>query len=90
MAIARSGQELNESHQGRRLLVRFTDGEEAEIVIQTVNLPNEFDSTPESWGIVYKLLSTTCQRMELVQQFYWSRLDEILEFEELEISDDSF
>ena len=79
-----TAQQFDPSHEGKRLRVNFRDGEIAEIILLSVELPNEFDKTPDTWGIIYDLISAN--RPSTVKQgcAYWSRLDEIETFEILE------
>jgi hypothetical protein len=35
---------------GKRVRIKFLDGEVAEVAVVAVALPNEYDNTTESWG----------------------------------------
>ena len=76
-------QQLNKTHEGKRLRVGFCDGEVAEVKIIEVALPNEYDTTPESWGIVYDLISTNRPRTAPDGAAFWSELGTIKNFEVL-------
>jgi len=54
------------------------------VELQSVTLPNKYDNTPESWGIVYDLISTNRPRQSSQGAAFWSRLDELKNFELLE------
>jgi hypothetical protein len=51
-------QHLDETYVGKRARVESVDGEIAEIQIISIALPNKYDKTPESWGIVYDTISS--------------------------------
>jgi hypothetical protein len=70
--------ELNAGHEGQRLRLQFVDGEVAEVKLISVALPNSLDTTPESWGVIYDVLSSTSS---LKSRTYWAQLDTIKAFE---------
>jgi hypothetical protein len=76
-------QKLDKTHEGKRLRIDFCDGEVAEVKIIEVALPNEHDDTPESWGIVYDLISTNRPRTAPSGAAFWSELGTIKSFEVL-------
>ncbi len=82
--MQRDIRQLDESFTGKRLRIEFHDGEIAEVELQSVTLPNKYDNTPESWGIVYNLISTNRTRQSPRGAACWSRLDELKNFELLE------
>jgi len=59
-------------------------GEITELEITEVALPNKYDKTPESWGIVYDLISTNRPRPAPKGAAFWTRLDDMQRFEVLE------
>jgi len=73
--------QLNKSCEAKRLLVEFFDGEIAEVRVVEVALSNKYDTTPESWGIVYDLVSSNRSHQQPPGSARWSRLDEIKSFE---------
>jgi len=75
---------LDETYEGSRLRIEFRDGEIAEVEILEVALPNKYDNTPESWGIVYDLISTNRPRAAPRGAAYWSQRSTIKSFEALE------
>jgi len=82
--VALTAQQLDATHEGKRLRVTFRDGERANIKLISVTLPNKYDATPESWGIVYDLISTDRNPPATKNSACWSRLDEIESFEIME------
>jgi hypothetical protein len=76
-------QKLDKAHEGKRLRVDFFDSEVAEVKIIEVALPSEYDNTPESWGIVYDLISTNRPRTAPSGAAFWSELGTIKSFEVL-------
>ena len=68
---------LDETYEGKRARVEFVDGEIAEIQIISIALPNEYDNTPESWGIVYDTISSNRPCDAPKDAFNWSQLSEI-------------
>ncbi len=76
-------QQLDKKYERRRLRIEFRDGEVAEVEIVEVALPNKYDKTPESWGIVYDLISTNRPRMVPKGAAFWSELSTIKSFEVL-------
>ena len=68
---------LDESYAGKRVRVGFADGEMAEALILSIALPNKYDNTPESWGIVYDAISSNRPRTTPNGAANWSRLSEI-------------
>lgn len=82
--MALTAHQLNATHEGQHLRVRFCDGAIAEIKLLSVELPNEFDKTPDTWGIIYDLISANRAPTERRDCAYWSRLDEIESFELME------
>jgi hypothetical protein len=76
-------QKLDKTHEGKRLRVDFCDGEVAEVKIIEVALPNKYDNTSESWGIVYDLISTNRPRSAPGSAAFWSELRTIKTFEVL-------
>jgi hypothetical protein len=79
--VVLTANELDATLEGKRLLVKFRDGENAKVSLISVALPNKFDTTPESWGIVYDVISTERDRPAERRSASWSRLDEIESFE---------
>jgi hypothetical protein len=82
--VIQSVSELNHSHQGRRLRLVLLSGEIAKVEIIEVALPNKYDKTPESWGVVYDLISTNRPRPAPTGAVFWTRLDDMQSFEVLE------
>jgi hypothetical protein len=82
--VSLTAQQLDTTYEGKRLRVNFRDGMIAEIKLLFVQLPNEFDNTPESWGIIYDLISANRPPAETKDCAYWSRLDDIESFEIME------
>ena len=82
--MTQSVRELNHSHQGQRLRRVLLSGEIAELEIIEVALPNKYDQTPESWGIVYDLISTNRPRPAPKGAAFWTKLDDIQSLEVLE------
>ena len=82
--MIQSVSELNHSHQGQRLGLVLRSGEIAEERLIEVALPNKYDKTPESWGIVYDLISTNRPRPAPKGAAFWTRLDDIQSFEIVE------
>jgi len=78
------GEKLDRTYEGRRLRIEFCNGEVAEVEILEVALPNKYDKTPESWGIVYDLISTNRPRTAPSGAAFWSQLSTIKSFEALE------
>ncbi len=76
-------QRLDETYAGKRLRVEFCDGEVAELDVIEVALPNKYDKTPESWGIVYDLISTNRPRTAPKGAAFWAELSKIKSFEVL-------
>ena len=76
--------QLNHSHQGQRLRLVLLSGEIAEVEIIEVALANKYDKTPESWGVVYDLISANRPRPAPKETAFWTRLDDIQSFEVLE------
>jgi hypothetical protein len=76
-------QRLDESYEGKHLRIEFCDGEVAEVEIIEVALPNKYDKTPESWGIVYDVTSTNRPERLKTGAAYWSELSAIKSFEVL-------
>ena len=76
-------QQLDKRYERRRLRIEFRDGEVAEVEIVEAALPNKYDKTPESWGIVYDLISTNRPRTAPKQTAFWSELSTIKSFEVL-------
>ena len=74
-------QQLDKTYEGTRLRIEFLDGEIAEVKILEVTLPNKYDKTPESWGILYDLISTNRPRMAPKGAPFWSELSTIKSFE---------
>ena len=74
-------QQLTETHEGKNLRVEFNDGEIAEVRIISVSLPNKYDTTPESWGIVYAVTSSNRPGKAPKGSANWSQLNEIKCFE---------
>jgi serine protease inhibitor ecotin len=72
---------LDKTCEGKRLRVEFCDGETAEVEIIEVALPNKYDKTPESWGIVYNVISTNRPRKAPKGVAFWSELSKIKNFE---------
>lgn len=72
-----------EHHANQRLRLEFLDGEIAEVDVIEVALPNTYDKTPESWGLVYDLISSNRTRSTPKGSAFWSRLDAIKSFEVL-------
>jgi hypothetical protein len=70
-------QRLDKTYEGKRLRVEFFNGEIAEVKIIEVALPNKYDDTPESWGIVYDLISTNRPRTAPNGAAFWSELGTI-------------
>jgi len=79
-----TGQQLDATHEGKRLRVKFRDGDIAEIKLLSVALPNKYDRTPESWGIVYEVSSTGRKSSGDKTPAFWARIDEIDSFELME------
>jgi hypothetical protein len=73
--------EIGKQHEGQRL--DFLDGEFAEVAIDEVALPNTCVRSPESWGLLYDLISTNRLRVLFTGAAPWSRLDQIGSFEVL-------
>ena len=82
--MQRDIRQLDESFTGKRLRIEFHDGEIAEVELQSVTLPNKYDNTPDSSGIVYDLISTNRPRQAPNGVSFWARLDELKNFEALE------
>jgi hypothetical protein len=76
-------QHLGKTHEGKRLRIDFCDGEVAEVEMIEVALPNKYDTTPESWGIVYDMISTNRPRTAPKGAAFWSQLSAIKSFEVL-------
>ena len=76
--------ELNHSYQGQRLRLVLLSGEIAEPEIIELALPNKYDQTQESWGLVYDLSSTKRPRPAPKGAACWTRLDDSQSFEVLE------
>ena len=76
-------QKLDRTYEGRRLRIEFCNGEVAEVEIIEVALPNKYDKTPESWGIVCDLISTDRPRTAPKGAAFWSELSTIKSFEVL-------
>ena len=76
-------QHLDKTYEGKRLRIEFCDGEIAEVKIIEVALPNEYDNTPESWGIVYNPISTNRPRPAPNAAAFWSELGAIKSFQVL-------
>jgi len=76
--------QLDKAYEGSRLCIEFRDGEVAEVEILDVALPNKYDTTPESWGMVYNLILTNRQRNARKGAAFWSQLSTIKSFEGLE------
>ena len=74
---------LSQDYEGKRVRVEFSDGEIAEVKIIEVALPNKYDNTPESWGIVYDLISTNRPRTAPNGAAFWSELGTIKSFQVL-------
>jgi hypothetical protein len=70
-------QRLDQTYACKRARVGFADGEIAEVKIITIALPNKYDKTPESWGIVYDVISSNRQRTAPKGAASWSRVSEI-------------
>ena len=68
---------LDESYAGKRVRVRFADGEIADVRILAIALRNKYDNTPESWGIVYDTISSNRPLTTPNGAANWSRLSEI-------------
>ena len=68
---------LDDTYADKRARVEFTDDEIAEVQIVAIALPNEYDKTPESWGIVYDIISSNRPRAGSKGTANWSRLSEI-------------
>jgi hypothetical protein len=83
--LQRAIRELDESFAGKRLRIEFCDGELAEVQLHSVTLPNKYDNTPESCGIIYELISTNRPRQAPKGAAFWSRLDEL---KNIEVIDD--
>jgi len=79
-----TAQQLDATHEGKRFRINFRDGETAQIKLISVALPNKYDTTPESWGIVYDIVSTNRDAFRHKGTARWSRLDEIESFELME------
>lgn len=71
-------------YQGKRVRLTFPEGEIAEVDVFSVALPSKYDSTPESWGVVYKLLATNRIGYKTLGAHYWDELDEIEKVEVME------
>ena len=71
-------------YQGKRVRLTSLDGEVAEVDVSSITLPNKFDTTPESWGIVFTLLSTNRLGIKKIGDTYWGQLDLIEKFEVME------
>jgi hypothetical protein len=84
MAMAIDFEQFAAWRDGKRVRIKFLDGEVAEVAVVAVALPNEYDNTPESWGVVYDVISTNRPRNEPKSRTNWSRLDEIESFEIIE------
>jgi hypothetical protein len=82
--VALTARQLGATHEGERLRITFRDGESASIKLISVALPNKYDATPESRGIVYDLISTDQNPPARKTSACWSRLDEIESFEIIE------
>jgi hypothetical protein len=76
--------ELNHSQQGQRLRLVLLSGEIAEVEIIEVALPNKYHKTPESWGVIYDLISANRPRSAPKGTAFWTRLDDMQSFEVLE------
>jgi hypothetical protein len=76
-------QRLDKTYEGKHLRVEFCDGEVAEVEIIEVALPNKYDNTPESWGIVYDVISTNRPRAVPKGAAFWTELSKIKGFEVL-------
>jgi hypothetical protein len=76
-------QQLDRRCEGKRLRIEFHDGEVAIVEIVSVTLPNKYDKTPESWGIVYDLISTNRPPTAPKGAAFWSELSTIKSFEVL-------
>jgi hypothetical protein len=76
-------QQLDKTYEGKRLRIEFCDGEIAVVEITEVALPNKYDKTRESWGIVYDLISTNRPRTAPKGSACWSELSTIKSFEAL-------
>ena len=74
---------LRTEYEGKRARVEFCDGEIADVKIIHVALPNEYDNTPESWGIAYDLISTNRPRTAPNGAAFWSELGAIRSLEVL-------
>ena len=68
---------LDNTYVDKRAHVEFTDGEIAEVQIVAIALPNEYDKTPESWGIVYDIISSNRPRTAPKGAANWSQLSGI-------------
>jgi hypothetical protein len=82
--VIQSVSELNHKHPGQRLRLVLLSGEIAEVEIVQVALPNKYDKTPESWGLVYDLISTNQPRPAPKGAAFCTRLHDIQSFEVLE------
>jgi hypothetical protein len=81
--VIQSVSELNHSHQGQRLGLVLRSGEIAEERLSRLRC-NKYDNTPESWGIVYDLISTNRPHPAPKGAAFWTSLDDIQSFEILE------
>jgi hypothetical protein len=82
--VIQSVSELNHSHQAQRLRLVLLRGEIAQVEIIEFALPNKYDQTPESWGVVYDLISTNRPRPAPKRAAFWTRLDDMQSFAVLE------
>jgi hypothetical protein len=82
--VIQSVSELNHSQPGQRLRLVLLSGEIAEVEIIEVALRNKYDKTPESWGVVYDLISTKRPRPAPKGAAFWTRLDDMQSFAVLE------
>ncbi len=82
--MIQSVSELNHSQQAQRLRFVLLSGEIAELEIIEVALPNKYDMTPESWGVVYVLISANRPRPAPKGAAFWTRLDDMQSFAVLE------
>jgi hypothetical protein len=82
--VIQSVSELNHSDQGQRLRLVLLSGEIAEVEMIEVALPNKYDKTPESWGVVYDRESANRRRPALKGAAFWTMRDDIQSFVVLE------
>jgi hypothetical protein len=74
-------QQLDQTYAGKNLRIEFSDGEICDVVVIEVALPNKYDTTPESWGVVYDLISSNRPQKAPKGAANWAQINDIKSFE---------